>query len=223
MTRKLILGGFSALALGAVLAAGVVPAAAQNMQGRGPGFGPGPMAFSTLDADEDGVVTLEEFTARAADRFKALDADSDGSLTAEEMTKARGEGARRAGGERRGDRPGAGFGPGPGFGQRRGYPGCGGGRMHGPHHGAWQGGPFWGGAQAERPRGPMTEERAKAMIEMRDQNGDGLLSAEELAAGPDRSRIFDRIDADGDGSISKEEFDAARDAFRQMRGGAGQP
>jgi len=217
MTGKLIRGGFSALALGAVLAAGAVPAAAQNMQGRGQGSGPGPMAFSMLDADEDGVVTLEEFTARAADRFRALDADGDGSLSAEEMAEARSERSWRAGGERRGEGPGAGFGPG------RGHPGCGAGRLHGPHHGVWQGGPFRGGAQAERPRGPMTEARAKAMIEMRDQDGDGLLSAEELAAGPDRGRMFDRIDADGDGSISKEEFDAARDSFRRMRGGAGQP
>ena len=207
MTGKLIRGGFSALALGAVLAAGAVPAAAQNMQGRGQGSGPGPMAFSMLDADEDGVVTLEEFTARAADRFRALDADGDGSLSAEEMAEAR---SWRAGGERRGEGPGAGFGPG------RGHPGCGAGRLHGPHHGVWQGGPFRGGAQAERPRGPMTEERAKAMIEMRDQNGDGLLSAEELMATPGRAAIFDRIDSDGDGTISKEEFENARGAFGRM-------
>lgn len=62
------------------------------------------------------------------------------------------------------------------------------------------------------------EDVARLMAE-RDVNGDGRLSAAELAGGPGfgpgfgpgiPDRHFARIDTDGDGAISREEADAAR-------------
>ncbi|WP_212524004.1 EF-hand domain-containing protein [Actibacterium sp. MT2.3-13A] len=264
MTRKFFLGGFPALALGAALVAGAVPAAAQGMQqGRMGGYGPGPMAFGGLDADGDGKVTLEEYRAAAEARFAAMDADGDGALGSDELGMGRGwdrddddddddDDRRRRADDRRGGFGagygyGCGFGPGDGheFGHWHGHGygfgpgfGCGddhgyghmgpmmghmGPMMHGFPYGGWQGGPFWEEGRGEGPRGGMSEDRAEAMIEMRDQNGDGLLSAEELTAAPGRGWLFDRMDADGDGAISKEEFEAARDAFGPMRGRAGRP
>ena len=56
-------------------------------------------------------------------------------------------------------------------------------------------------------------ERAARLVEMLDADGDGALSAEELASRPGPQMIFDRIDADGDGTISQEEFDDAVEQF----------
>lgn len=73
--------------------------------------------------------------------------------------------------------------------------------------------------------GRVSDERraqfAEKLVEVKDQNGDGLLSPEELAARPDGGDIFDKLDANGDGAISKEEFEAMRDQFAGRRGGLG--
>jgi Ca2+-binding EF-hand superfamily protein len=62
------------------------------------------------------------------------------------------------------------------------------------------------------------ERRVERMLRRLDSNGDGALSADELAARRDPGRMFDRMDADSDGSISRAEFDAARKAFGDRRG-----
>ena len=54
-----------------------------NMGADGPG---------RLDADGDGVVTREEFTAPLGDAFDRLDADDDGRLSTEELAAGHGEG-----------------------------------------------------------------------------------------------------------------------------------
>lgn len=58
-------------------------------------------------------------------------------------------------------------------------------------------------------RGAPTEEQraemAARMIERRDTNGDGQLSADEIAAPVD---MFAALDADEDGLLSREEFEA---------------
>ena len=51
--------------------------------------------------------------------------------------------------------------------------------------------------------------RSQKMIERLDGNGDGQLSAEELAQMGKRQTPFQRADADGDGGVSKEEAQAA--------------
>lgn len=42
--------------------------------------------FERLDANKDGVITLDEMTARVTARFEKLDADKSGGVTLEEMT-----------------------------------------------------------------------------------------------------------------------------------------
>lgn len=103
MSKKSILT-VSALALGAALAAVPLVAAAksegwrmdhdQRMERMADRAGPGRMGgrdggpkldFSKADANDDGVVTVEEMTARRAAEIAALDADGDGFVTAEEM------------------------------------------------------------------------------------------------------------------------------------------
>jgi Ca2+-binding EF-hand superfamily protein len=59
--------------------------------------------------------------------------------------------------------------------------------------------------------------RAARIFERLDADGDGLLSAEELAPRrPERrAAMFDRIDADGDGVITREEAEAAHARWRE--------
>ncbi len=58
--------------------------------GRGGGM------LQRLDADGDGVVSLQEFQAAGAARFTALDADGDGRISAEEFAAGRRGPARAA-------------------------------------------------------------------------------------------------------------------------------
>jgi Ca2+-binding EF-hand superfamily protein len=66
--------------------------------------------------------------------------------------------------------------------------------------------------------GERAEAMAARMIERLDSDGDGLVSAEEMAAGPARLDIFDRIDRDGDGAISEAEAEAARKHMARRMG-----
>jgi Ca2+-binding EF-hand superfamily protein len=51
-------------------------------------------------------------------------------------------------------------------------------------------------------------EMATQMVADLDTDGDGLLTAAEMAARPGPARMFDRADADGDGAITQAELDA---------------
>ena len=62
-------------------------------------------------------------------------------------------------------------------------------------------------------------DRAARMIERLDSNGDGQLSQEELTERRNVGRMFDRVDSDNSGTITQAEFDAARENFRERRGG----
>ncbi|HVG49476.1 MAG TPA: hypothetical protein VM899_15235 [Rubellimicrobium sp.] len=54
--------------------------------------------------------------------------------------------------------------------------------------------------------------RAETRLQRFDDNGDGLLQAEEIEARTPRlAPIFDRLDTDGDGGITQEELDAGQD------------
>lgn len=58
-----------------------------GMRPRGPG-GPGGL-FQGADANSDGVVTQEEFTAQALNQFRQLDTNRDGRVAADEAQAAR--------------------------------------------------------------------------------------------------------------------------------------
>ena len=53
---------------------------------------------------------------------------------------------------------------------------------------------------------------AERMIERLDTDGDGLLSAAEMADRPMPAAMFDRVDANADGFIDQAEIDAAKAA-----------
>lgn len=63
--------------------------------------------------------------------------------------------------------------------------------------------------------------RAAMMVERMDSDGDGLISAAEMAAGPNRADMFARMDADGDGAVTQAEVDAAKAKMQGMMGGHG--
>ena len=80
---------------------------------RGPGDGPGGPGggLRRADANGDGKIAKDEFTAAQLERFDRQDADKDGTLTKTERDAARARFQQRDGG---GGRDGGGFGGGPG-------------------------------------------------------------------------------------------------------------
>ena len=62
-------------------------------------------------------------------------------------------------------------------------------------------------------------ELASRMVERMDADGDGLLSAAELALRPAPAMNFDRLDIDGDGVVTEAEIAAARAAKLKNMGG----
>lgn len=90
MTRKILLGTISAVALGAVVLGSVVPAAARGFgDGHGPRAGMGFPSFAELDANADGALSMDELQAPLAERFAAIDGNGDGALSPEEMQAMR--------------------------------------------------------------------------------------------------------------------------------------
>ncbi|WP_176559387.1 EF-hand domain-containing protein [Rubellimicrobium roseum] len=77
-------------------------------------------------------------------------------------------------------------------------------------------------ALEDQIRQEMRLARATRAVERMDDNGDGLLQAEEIEArSPRLAPIFDRLDADGDRGISLEEIEAGRPGRGEGRGGRG--
>lgn len=79
-------------------------------------------------------------------------------------------------------------------------------------------------AQIEARMSARAADMAARMIEMRDTDGDGLLSAAELAEPPMGTmgdRMFDRADADDDGAITEDEVEAARERMAERMEGRG--
>lgn len=64
-------------------------------------------------------------------------------------------------------------------------------------------------------------ERIQHMIDNRDNDGNGLISAAEMGEGPAENH-FARIDSDNDGMISKEEAETALEHRKKRRHGWGE-
>jgi Ca2+-binding EF-hand superfamily protein len=184
------------------------------------------VGFDMLDTDGDGVVSREEFDTFMAERPMLRQ----GASAEQGRMGARMEAMRDA---RRGDRWGS---------RSSGRKGArsGDGQMEhmlrdgmGGRFGMWMGEDM-GMDMGLMPRGRIGEmtdemraEMAARMVERFDADGDGLLSAEEIAAGMEamaalrndpaaRARaMFERLDTDGDGVISAEEFEAAHERMRE--------
>jgi Ca2+-binding EF-hand superfamily protein len=61
-------------------------------------------------------------------------------------------------------------------------------------------------------------EMAAKMVQRLDTDGDKLLSAAELMAGPGPESMLDRIDMDGDGAVSLAEIEAAKEKMDEHGG-----
>ncbi len=76
---------------------------------------------------------------------------------------------------------------------------------------------------AQEQRGPNRSKRAawaiERMIANRDQNGDGVLSLEEMVPLAGMERMIDRFDTDDDNAVSEAEFDVAQKEIFDRRGG----
>ena len=165
------------------------------------GEGPG-----RLDADGDGVITREEFSAPMGNAFDRLDANDDGRLSTEELAAGHGEGGPghrlMMGG------PGGPGGPGVHIITREGGPGA---------HGA-PGMMMFGGP--EGPGGPGGDVRVFSFRHGGPEGG-------PMPGGPGQHQVFVQrfggpdgpgdMDKDGDGKVSQEEFLAPlREAFGHM-------
>lgn len=145
-----------------LLSAGLAAAGAGRM-------GPRPLLlnFDSIDANGDGALSAAEITASGQARFADSDLNGDGLLDRGELEasmRARLE-------ERRARAPGA-------------VPDNAAARI------AWM---------------------AEGVILFRDKDGDGLVSAAEMQARPERmARLIARLDQNGDGALSREELAARR-------------
>ncbi|NWG46767.1 MAG: EF-hand domain-containing protein [Alphaproteobacteria bacterium] len=216
-SRTILLAGLSSLAV-AAFAATLASAAPQGDSTRPD---PGTRMMDTMDANKDGVLTLEEFQAGGTERFGRMDKNGDGFLEPGEgrPDEAKGEGPKG---------PMAGKG-----GHHRDNPDTDGdGRVSAQEHTAAASAMF---ARADTnkdgylddkderphgmkgPMGPMGPERdAKAPRPTPDTDGDGKVSREEAAAMD--ARLFARLDRDGNGEVTKDEMAAGRGPHRAPGG-----
>lgn len=147
-----------------------------------------------LDADEDGFVTREEFTAPMGQAFDRLDSDDDGRLSRDELTSG-------AGGDHEGPLI---------FNMRRDGPG-----QHGETPDVMR---FFRGSEGRGDREVFVIRRDGAGGDTRVELGRGGPGERRVEirrfGGPEGHGEMDR---DGDGRVSEDEFlEPLREAFRRM-------
>lgn len=74
---------FTVIAFITIFFGGITTSFAEGVEGKGCSGHKGKM-FEKTDANGDGVISHEEFLAKAEERFKMMDADGDGKITKEE-------------------------------------------------------------------------------------------------------------------------------------------
>lgn len=189
--------------------------------GQGPRQGehrPVPPLVAALDTDSDGTISAAEID-KAPESLKKLDKNGDGKLTMDELRPQRpeGDGPRGPGdkgpagnnqrgpgadgqGNKGGSRDGGGERKGPRDGQGRKGPGPDGGPAGKPGdapEGAGKGGPQGG----DRPGGG--KRPAPPLISVLDADGDGVISADEIAGAAVSLR---KLDKNGDGQLTPDEY-----------------
>jgi Ca2+-binding EF-hand superfamily protein len=228
-----------------IIAASITLAAANRSQDKHRRVMDPSRMLEHLDTDGDGLISLEEFT-NPPDWFARLDANEDGSVTRDEMEQARLErqeemAARAAERFKEADTDQNGYlsleeFPGPdrafhrldadGDGQlspeemAAGRPGA-----RGRHMERGRRGPGFGGGF-----GPADGQDREAVFQKLDENGDGFLSVEELAAAREKMRErrgerprrfnpeerFKELDVNADGVLSAEEFARGSARFERL-------
>jgi hypothetical protein len=219
------------LTLALAFSAGTIFAQAprdNNPQNPPPGGGPAgqrpkPPIIAALDADGDGVISAAEI-ANAPAALKKLAKNGADHLRLEDLRPPRPEGGPQAGGDkeppRRGDGPPAGAGKGGpsggGSNERR--------RPDGPPPGGNKDGPPAPPQGADnpppRPEGGAGGGRRPVppLIAALDANGDGIISAEEIAASP---ATLKKLDKNGDGQLTEDEIRPTPPSGGEPRKGPG--
>jgi len=163
--------------------------------GKGPKQGerrPAPPLVAALDTDKDGTISATEID-QAPDSLKTLDKNHDGKITMDELRPPRPDGQggkggpRDGGGERKGPRDGK-----KGSGQDAGPAAKQGDAPDGQGKGGPQGDRQVGG---KRPVPPL--------ISVLDADGDGVISADEIAGAAVSLR---KLDKNGDGQLTPDEY-----------------
>lgn len=151
---------------------------------------PPPPIIAALDLDGDGIISADEID-KAPESLKKLDKNSDGQLTPDELHPPRPDGGPKG--------PGNGKGGPQGGGPRK---GSGGGK--GPSQNGGPAEPQAGGPGGSGQDGPQGGKRpVPPIIAALDTNGDGIISADEIA---NASASLRKLDKNGDGQLTPDEY-----------------
>src|SRR5262249_22056817 len=160
---------------------------------------PLPQVVTAIDKNGDGILDAEEI-ANASAALKSLDRNGDGKLTFEEFGPPRPPNGRGRGADNNRE-PGQ---------DARGQHGGGGGD---------QGGPGGRGTSGRGGAGPDNGRRPPPLIiRALDADGDGIISAEEIA---NASAALRKLDKNGDGKLTIDEYMGPPPGGRRGRGSAG--
>lgn len=170
--------------------------------------GPGGKGFDRLDADSNGVVTMEEAKAAGAKHFAKLDKDKSGGLSTDEMDRGHG----KMGGKKGGKHHGKGA---PSEADREARIEARFERLDLDKSGSVTLDEM---KQAAAERREKREAHKAERFAMMDTDKDGTISEAEFVEGR-VAMMFGNADADGNGELTRDEMQAAHEAMRAERHG----